>query len=276
MTSPGSSSVSVDNVSKAYKQRSVLKNINLQIPANKFTVVVGPSGCGKSTLINLIAGYEPLDNGSIVACGRAVDGPKYDRLVVFQETALFPWKTTLENVSFGPLSRGLHPKDVQVRARDIIERFGLSGFETKYPGQLSGGMQRRAELARAIINTPSIMLLDEPFRGLDAMTRGLMQAYLLKLFEEQQITTLFVTSDLEEGIYLADVLVVLSASPASVKSVINVDLPRPRDFKMLATARFAEIHKEVLRTLFARDSTHPTQVHLGNEPIQSAEFQQRG
>src|SRR4029077_2508029 len=202
MTSPGSTNVSVDNVCKAYKQRTVLRNINLQIPANKFTVVVGPSGCGKSTLINLIAGYEPPDNGSIVACGRAVDGPKYDRLVVFQETALFPWKTTLENVSFGPLSRGLHPKDVQVRAKDIIERFGLSGFETKYPGQLSGGMQRRAELARAIINTPSIMLLDEPFRGLDAMTRGLMQAYLLKLFEEQQMTTLFVTSDLEEGIYL--------------------------------------------------------------------------
>ena len=225
MTSPSSTSVMINNVCKAYKRRVVLQNINLQISENKFTVVVGPSGCGKSTLINLIAGYESPDSGSIVACGRAVDGPNWDRLVVFQETALFPWKTTLENVSFGPLSRGLRAKDVQARAKDIIERFGLSGFETKYPGQLSGGMQRRAELARAIINTPSIMLLDEPFRGLDAMTRGLMQAYLLKLFEEQQITTLFVTSDLEEGIYLADVLVVLSASPAAVRSVIDVDFP---------------------------------------------------
>jgi NitT/TauT family transport system ATP-binding protein len=112
-------------------------------------------------------------------------------------------------------------------------------------------MQRRAELARAIINTPTIMLLDEPFRGLDAMTRGLMQEYLLGLFEEQHVTTLFVTSDLEEAIYLADVLIVLTASPGTVKSVIDIDLPRPRDFKMLATSRFGEIHKEVLRTLYA-------------------------
>jgi NitT/TauT family transport system ATP-binding protein len=114
-------------------------------------------------------------------------------------------------------------------------------------------MQRRAELARAIINTPSVMLLDEPFRGLDAMTRGLMQEYLLELFEEQRITTLFVTSDIEEGIYLADALVVLSSSPATVKKVIDVNLPRPRDFKMLATSRFGEIHKDVSGTLFARD-----------------------
>ncbi len=126
MTSPGPTNVMINNVCKAYKRRAVLQNMNLQIPENKFTVVVGPSGCGKSTLINLIAGYEEPDSGSIVACSRAVDGPKWDRLVVFQETALFPWKTTLENVSFGPLSRGLHPKDVQARAKNIIERFGLS------------------------------------------------------------------------------------------------------------------------------------------------------
>jgi NitT/TauT family transport system ATP-binding protein len=155
-------------------------------------------------------------------------------------------------VTFGPISRGLKRCDVEARATNIIRKFGLSGFESKYPAQLSGGMQRRAELARAIINTPSFMLFDEPFRGLDAMTRGLMQEYLLGLFEEQHITTLFVTSDLEEAIYLADVLIVLTPCPGTVKNVVEIELPRPRDFKMLATRRFGEIHKEVLHTLFAR------------------------
>jgi NitT/TauT family transport system ATP-binding protein len=170
--------------------------------------------------------------------------------VVFQETALFPWKTTLENLTFGPISQGANKRDVIARARLIMEKFGLAGFEDKYPRQLSGGMQRRAELARAIINSPKVMLLDEPFRGLDAMTRGLMQQYLLDLFEEHHITTVFVTSDIEEGIYLADVLVVLSTSPASVKKIIDIDLPRPRNARMLSTSRFGEIHKEILLTLF--------------------------
>ncbi len=151
---------------------------------------------------------------------------------------------------FGPISQGSKREEIIPRARGIMERFGLAGFENKYPGQLSGGMQRRAELARAIINTPEVLLLDEPFRGLDAMTRGLMQEYLLALFDENPITTIFVTSDIEEGIYLADRLIVLSSSPASVRTVINVDLPRPREMKMLASPRFGDIHKEILQNLF--------------------------
>ena len=243
--------VVLTTVSKAYKGKPALKDLDVTITANKFTVVVGPSGCGKTTLINLIAGYESPDGGSVLACGRPVNGPNWDRLVVFQEPALFPWKTTLDNVTFGPISRGLRRGDVEARATNIIRKLGLSGFESKYPAQLSGGMQRRVELARAIINTPSFMLFDEPFRGLDAMTRGLMQEYLLGLFEEQHVTTLFVTSDLEEAIYLADVLIVLTASPGTVKNVLEIDLPRPRDFKVLATRRFGEIHKQVLHNLFA-------------------------
>jgi NitT/TauT family transport system ATP-binding protein len=254
MTDQAATDVVLAGVNKAYKGKPALKELNATIPANKFTVVVGPSGCGKTTLINLIAGYESPDSGSILASGRPVNGPKWDRLVVFQETALFPWKSTLDNVTFGPISRGVRRGEVEARATNIIRKFGLFGFEAKYPAQLSGGMQRRAELARAIINTPSVMLLDEPFRGLDAMTRGLMQEYLLGLFEEQHVTTLFVTSDLEEAIYLADVLIVLTASPGTVKNVVDIDLPRPRDLKMLATGRFGEIHKRVLRTLYARAS----------------------
>jgi NitT/TauT family transport system ATP-binding protein len=246
--------VSLSDVCKGYKGKPVLQNLNLEIRRNKFTAVIGPSGCGKTTIVNLIAGYETPELGSLSCGGVNIDGPKWDRLVVFQETALFPWKTTLENVTFGPVSQGSNKEEVNSRARRIMQRFGLAGFENKYPGQLSGGMQRRAELARAIINTPDVMLMDEPFRGLDAMTRELMQEYLLELFEENPITTLFVTSDIEEGIYLADVVVVLSTTPASVRKVIEVDLPRPRNIKMLATPRFGEIHKEILQTVFERNS----------------------
>ena len=242
--------VTLKNVSKGYNGKSILDNIDFDIQSNKLTAIIGPSGCGKTTMINLIAGYEFPDSGSIHCSGNRIKGPKWDRLVVFQETALFPWKTTLENVAFGPVSQGLKRREVIFRARSIMENFGLAGFEDKYPAQLSGGMQRRAELARAIINSPEVMLLDEPFRGLDALTRELMQEYLLKLFEEHRITTLFVTSEIEESIYLADVVIVLSTSPASIKKVIDIDLARPRHVKMLATSHFGEIHKEILESLF--------------------------
>ena len=244
------SQVALSNICKGYGGKSVLANIDLDIRRNKFTAIIGPSGCGKTTMINLIAGYDLPDSGFIDCGGIRVESPKWDRLVVFQETALFPWKTALENVAFGPISRGLKKREVIARAMSIMEKFGLAGFEDKYPGQLSGGMQRRAELARAIINSPDVMLMDEPFRGLDALTRELMQEYLLNLFEENRLTTVFVTSEIEESIYLADVVVVLSTSPATVRKVIDVDLPRPRNIKMLATSQFGRIHKDILESLF--------------------------
>src|SRR5262245_16334858 len=150
--------VSLADVCKSYKGKPVLQDLTLDIRANKFTAVIGPSGCGKTIIIDLIAGYEAPDRGSVTCRGTAVDGPRWDRLVVFQETALFPWKTTLENVAFGPISQGENSRDAEARARLIMEKFGLAGFEEKYPCQLSGGMQRRAELARATINTPDVML----------------------------------------------------------------------------------------------------------------------
>src|SRR5262245_396902 len=179
--------------------------------------MIGPSGCGKSTLINLIAGYEAPTDGLVLIDGQRIEGPGRDRLVVFQETALFPWMTSLENVMFGPEVRGMSRRESRQEAWRLLEKVGLKGFEDKYPAQLSGGMQRRCELARALINQPRVMLMDEPFRGLDAMTRELMQEYVLRLFEESRQSVLFVTSELEEAIFLADRLLILTARPTTVK-----------------------------------------------------------
>ena len=242
------------NVSKAFGGNVVVDNLSLVVEPGRFTALIGPSGCGKTTIVGLIAGYDHPSGGLITINSIPVTAPGRDRLVVFQESALFPWKSTLDNVIFGPLSRGVRRADAIRQATKLLERFGLSGFEHRLPEQLSGGMQRRAELARAMINSPDIMLLDEPFRGLDALTRELMQEYLLKLFDEAPITTLFVTSEIEESIYLADRVVVLSKVPTSVKRIVAVDLPRPRDIKMLTTARFADIYREILSSLFSDES----------------------
>jgi NitT/TauT family transport system ATP-binding protein len=220
------------------------------VEEGRFNVVIGPSGCGKTTLISLIAGYEEPTAGEVTIDGQRVAGPGRDRLVVFQETALFPWMTSLENVMFGPTVRGVPREEAMAEALRLLEKVGLKNFEDRYPAQLSGGMQRRCELARALINQPKIMLMDEPFRGLDAMTRELMQEYLLRLFEETRHTILFVTSELEEAIFLADRLLVLSAKPTGVKHVLAVDLPRPRDFRVLTGQRYAELKQEALELLY--------------------------
>ena len=233
-----------------WARQVVVRDASFVIEAGRLNVMVGPSGCGKSTLINLIAGYEEPSSGEILIDGQRVQGPGRDRLVVFQETALFPWMTSLENVMFGPDVRGMNRREARQEARRLLEKVGLKGFEDKYPSQLSGGMQRRCELARALINHPKIMLMDEPFRGLDAMTRELMQEYLLRLFEETRHTILFVTSELEEAIFLADRLLILSAKPTAVKQVLDVDLPRPRDFHVLTTRRYGELKQEALEALY--------------------------
>ena len=228
----------------------VVDGCSFTLEPGKLSVMLGPSGCGKTTLINLIAGYQAPTSGTIALDGRAVTGPGADRLVVFQETALFPWMRVIDNVTFGPLSRGtLDAAGARERAATLLRKVGLDGFADRYPNQLSGGMQRRAELARAIINEPHLMLMDEPFRGLDAMTRELMQEHYLRLFEEQPRTNLFVTSELGEAIFLADRLLVMTHKPTRVKRVIDVDLPRPREFRMLTSPRFREIYEDALISL---------------------------
>lgn len=244
----------VNNVYKAFGEdwarEMVIENLSLKIRRNQLTAIVGPSGCGKSTVVNLLAGFERPDSGQILLDGRPITGPSKDTLVVFQETALMPWLTTYQNVTFGPKLRGDIPRDQLKEAADsIIETVGLTEFRDKYPLQLSGGMQRRAELARALINQPLVMIMDEPFRGLDAMTRQLMQEFYMRLCEREARTNVFVTSELEEAIILADSLVVLSNRPATVREVVQIDLPRPRNLDMLSSSQAYEYKRHAMEML---------------------------
>ncbi len=256
MLTPGqrAGEMAVTGIGKTYGSgvmcRQVLHECSFVLEKSKLTVLIGPSGCGKSTLINVLAGYEKVDKGSITLDGKEISGPGPDRLVVFQETALFPWMTTFENVSYGPKVRGeMSEQELRDTTMKLLEMVGLQDFRDKYPSQLSGGMQRRAELVRAMINHPKVMFMDEPFRGLDAMTRALMQEYYVRLFEEHRGTNLFVTSELEEGIFLADRLVILTNQPCTVKKVMEVDLPRPREFTMMASPEYLAIKREALELL---------------------------
>jgi NitT/TauT family transport system ATP-binding protein len=244
----------INNVYKAFGEdwarEMVIENLSLKIRRNQLTAIVGPSGCGKSTVVNLLAGFERPDSGQILLDGRPITGPSKDTLVVFQETALMPWLTTYQNVTFGPKLRGDIPRDQLKEAADsIIETVGLTEFRDKYPLQLSGGMQRRAELARALINQPLVMIMDEPFRGLDAMTRQLMQEFYMRLCEREARTNVFVTSELEEAIILADSLVVLSNRPATVREVVQIDLPRPRNLEMLSSSQAYEYKRHAMEML---------------------------
>ena len=248
--------------------RPVIEDCSMTMEPGKLTVLVGPSGCGKTTLVNLMAGYEIPDAGEILLDGEPVRGPGRDRLVVFQESALFPWMTTWENITYGPkVGRAVSARETEERGNALLRTVGLTDFRDKYPSQLSGGMQRRAELARAMINRPKVMLMDEPFRGLDAMTRSLMQEYYARIFEQERLTNIFVTSELDEALFLADTLIILTNSPARVKKVLSIDLERPRTFAMLtsnACSAYRQealelLHEEALRS-FARGSADAADV----------------
>ena len=244
----------IENVSKAYAigahREQVLDQCSLTLEPGRLTVLIGPSGCGKSTLINILAGYETADAGAVTIDGQPISGPSSERLVVFQETALFPWMTTYQNVVYGPrVQRRRKRTDIDAEARRLLERVGLQQFHDKYPSQLSGGMQRRAELARAMINEPRLMLLDEPFRGLDAMTRELMQEYFLKLYEEKRQTVLFVTSEIDEAIFLADTLVLMSNKPGRIIKSTAIKLPRPRVASLLTSQEYLHYKDDALEIL---------------------------
>ncbi len=244
----------VSGVSRSYGAHGFAKEVvhdcTFTIERHKLTVMIGPSGCGKSTLIRLLAGFERPSAGRITIDGRPVNGPGRDRLVLFQETALFPWMTTFQNILYGPTARGDAGPAVRDQAQALLEKVGLGAFRDKYPTQLSGGMQRRAELARAMINNPRVMILDEPFRGLDAMSKELMWEYYATLFEESRRTNFFVTTDVDEAIFLADRLLIMTNRPARVRAVIEVDLPRPRRLvDMVESERANEVKMQALSLL---------------------------
>jgi len=246
--------IQVLHVSKSYGAehftKDVVQECTFTIERYKLTVMIGPSGCGKSTLIRLLAGFEKPTSGSITIDGKPVTGPGRDRLVLFQETALFPWMTTHENIMYGPKARGSDTPEAREQARFLLEKVGLTAFRDKYPAQLSGGMQRRAELARAMINDPKVMILDEPFRGLDAMSKELMWEYYASLYEESRRTNFFVTTDIDEAIFLADHLLIMTNIPTRVRAVIDVGIPRPRKLAdLFDNERANEVKMEALSLL---------------------------
>ncbi|MCA1987721.1 MAG: ABC transporter ATP-binding protein [Desulfarculus sp.] len=251
-----SAQIEVQNVTRVYRipgQAPVfaLKDCSLTVEPGKLTVLVGPSGCGKTTLASILAGYDTPDSGRAIINGQPIKGPGPDRMMVFQETALWPWMTVMKNTIFGPTMSGrLARSEAEKRAIGLLNKVGLQECKGTYPARLSGGMQRRAELCRALVNDPAVMILDEAFRGLDVMTRELMQEYLVKLYEDTGMTMLFITTEIEEALFLADRILVMTNLPGSVKKCVEVDLPRPRDFHVLASQRYLEIKAEVMEALY--------------------------
>ena len=206
-----------------------LDSLDLSIRHNEFTVVVGPSGCGKTTLLYLMAGFEKPTSGRVLVHGREVEGPGRDRGIVFQDLALFPWRTVLGNIAFGLETARMKREDALALAREYVHLVGLEGFEKAYPNTLSGGMKQRVALARTLACEPDVLLMDEPFGALDVQTRRLMQEELVRIWETRRKTVVFVTHSVSEAVYLADTVYVLTARPGTVKGVVHVDLPRPRE-----------------------------------------------
>ena len=230
----------------------VLADCSLDLEPGRLNVIMGTSGCGKSTLAYLMAGYVASDAGRILIDSQPIAGPGPDRIMVFQETALWPWMRVTDNVAFGPRSRdGEARSNARADAVKLLEKFGLGDFGDKFPDQLSGGMKRRAEIAQAVINSPALMILDEPFRGLDVMTRELLQEYYLGLFEETGMSTVFITSELDEALFLADRIYFMTEPPSRISRVLEVDLPRPRTFEVAATERYLELKREALDELYS-------------------------
>jgi NitT/TauT family transport system ATP-binding protein len=228
---------------------SALKELSLDVGKGEFVSIVGPSGCGKSTFLNILLGLIKPDAGEMQLNGTRITGPGQDRAMVFQEFGLLPWRTVIGNVELGLELKGVHAEARRKRATDLIQMAGLAQFENHYPHELSGGMKQRVGLARALATDPEVLLMDEPFAALDAQTRDLMQAELLQVWERTKKTVIFVTHSIEEAAYLSDRVVVMSARPGTTKTIIRINLGRPRDYEMRLSAKFNEIKAEIWSTL---------------------------
>jgi len=246
--------VSISRLEKRYRTHGqaeihALQDINLSIERGSLVTIVGPSGCGKSTLLRILAGILPRSSGEVLMDDRSVVGPSRDLGLVFQSPVLLPWRTILANVSVPAEIQRLDRNKAERRARALLAMVGLSGFEDRYPSELSGGMAQRVGICRALVHEPSLLLMDEPFGALDAMTRETMNLELLRIWREQQITVLLVTHSIPEAVFLADRVVVMTPRPGRVAEVLHIDLPRPRTLAMFNTPEFGR-HVSAIRRHF--------------------------
>ena len=244
----------IDNVYKEYQGRNgktiALNGVSLDIKENEFICVVGPSGCGKSTLLNIIAGLLEPTSGTVYPDGQVIEGTGVERGVVFQQYALFPWRTVLKNVMF-PLEMKKVPKaEAEAIARKYIKSVGLEGFEKSFPKELSGGMKQRVAIARAYAANPEVLLLDEPFGALDAQTRVQLQTELLETWEKEKKTCFFITHDVDEAVILAQRVIIMSARPGRIKKIVDIDIPYPRTQATKTDPRFLELKSEIWNQVY--------------------------
>lgn len=243
-------SLSIKKMTKVFPKGEgelvALQDIDLDVIDGEFVCVLGPSGCGKTTLLRIIAGLEPKSSGSMVLKGKEIEGPGPDRGMVFQEFALFPWRSVRRNVEFGLEIKKMPPEMRKETSQKYIDLVGLKGFEDSHPNHLSGGMKQRVGIARALANEPSILLMDEPFGALDAQTRNQMQKELLRIWSETRKTIVFITHSVDEAVFLADRVVVLTSRPGRIKTVHKIDLPRPRN---RASQEFIKLRRDILDEL---------------------------
>jgi NitT/TauT family transport system ATP-binding protein len=229
-----------------------VQNMSFTVEPHEFVCILGPSGCGKSTLLGALAGHLPVHHGHLAVDGSAVDGPHRDRGMVFQQHTLFEWKRVIDNVAFGPKMRGTAKAERLAAARDHLDLVGLAAHARKYPSQLSGGMQQRVEIARALINNPRILLMDEPFGALDAQTRLMMQELLLDVWERKRTTVVFVTHDIDEALFLGTRVLVMTAHPGRILEDIVLPFARPRHRDLVVTPEFVELKRRCISLLRAR------------------------
>lgn len=238
----------LSNVSKVYRGRGrtveALRNVDLEASRGEFLTVLGPSGCGKSTLLHLIGGFETATGGTVTVDGAPVDGPSRSRGMVFQHATLFPWRNVLSNVAWPLEVDGVSKSDARARARELLQLVGLDGFEDARPGELSGGMRQRAAIARTLSMEPDILLMDEPFGALDAQTRELMQEELTAIWQQSELTVVFITHDINEAIFLGDRTVVMGARPGRIVESRSIDLPRPRSAATKSDPRVLGYHDD--------------------------------
>ena len=245
--------VEIDNLSVSFKRKGqtvqVLDCINFQLRPGEFACLLGPSGCGKSTILNAIAGFIKPTSGCVFVDKQQVKSPGADRGFVFQQYSLLPWKTTFQNVEFGLKIRGVPKSERQELVNDYLNRVGLYKHRHSYPYQLSGGMQQRASIIRALVNSPSVLLMDEPFAALDAQTRQMMQELLLTIWSDLKTTVIFVTHDIEEAVFLSDRIFVMGFNPGNIKAEIDVFLERPRHIDVILSPEFVKLNRQVFELI---------------------------